>query len=230
MPRPADILARWPSAYLAFARRRYGAHRIVGPDTEVMIEGFPRSANTFAVTAFQLAQQRDVRIAHHVHEAVHVRAAAERGVPVLLLVRRPEDAVVSALLRKPQLSMTVTARVYRQFHADLLALSPGFVVADFDQVTTDFGAVIRRLNARYGTGFAEFEHTPDNVERCFQQIDRHSRTRTGGELVAQVVARPSDAKHEPATALRERYRSQLASSDRARMEELYTHYRSLAVG
>jgi hypothetical protein len=225
-----DILARWPSAYLAFARRRYGSHRVVGADTEVMIEGFPRSANTFAVTAFRLAQAREVRIAHHVHEAVHVRAAADRGVPVLLLVRQPEDAVVSALLRKPQLSMAVTARVYRQFHTDLLARSNDIVVADFDQVTTDFGAVIRRLNARYGTRFAEFEHSPENVERCFELIDRHSRTRTGGELVAQVVARPSDEKHEPGTALRERYRSELGSADRARMEELYQHYRTLAVG
>ena len=45
-------LSRYPRAYLFLARRRYGSH-VLGPDTDIVIEGFPRSANTFAVTAFE---------------------------------------------------------------------------------------------------------------------------------------------------------------------------------
>ena len=36
-------------------------------ETELVIEGFPRSANTFAVLAFDYAQPDDVKLAHQLH-------------------------------------------------------------------------------------------------------------------------------------------------------------------
>ena len=93
-------LSRYPRAYLFLARRRYGS-RVLGPDTDIVIEGFPRSANTFAVTAFELAQERPVTVAHHLHAAAHVVRAAQAGVPVIVLVRAPEDAIASVVARKP---------------------------------------------------------------------------------------------------------------------------------
>ena len=36
---------------------------VVGEDTDIVIEGYPRSANTFAVAAFRLAQPATPRIA-----------------------------------------------------------------------------------------------------------------------------------------------------------------------
>ena len=41
--------------------------------------GFPRSANTFAVVAFQQAQRESVRVAHHLHMPAQVIRAAQLG-------------------------------------------------------------------------------------------------------------------------------------------------------
>src|SRR5690242_11568578 len=51
-----------PSIYLPFARRRYPgpSPNVIGPQTELVIDGYMRSANTFAVYAFQMAQRRPV--------------------------------------------------------------------------------------------------------------------------------------------------------------------------
>src|SRR5262245_32533170 len=59
-------------------------------DTEAIIEGFPRSANTFAATAFQLAQTKPVRVAHHLHVPSQIIAGARWGIPTIVLVRDPE--------------------------------------------------------------------------------------------------------------------------------------------
>jgi hypothetical protein len=42
------------------------------------------------------------------------------------------------------------------------------VVGEFQQVTEDFGAVVRRLNARFGTSFDEFVPTEANVRECLE--------------------------------------------------------------
>jgi hypothetical protein len=41
------------------------------------------------------------------------------------------------------------------------------VTGEFDEVTNDFGSVIARLNAHYGTSFDLFVPTDENRRRCF---------------------------------------------------------------
>ena len=145
-------LSRHPRAYLFLARRRYGS-RVLGPDTDIVIEGFPRSANTFAVTAFELAQERPVTVAHHLHAAAHVVRAAQAGVPVIVLVRAPEDAIASVVARKPSLDPAAAAAAYLRFYEGVAAVLDACVVAEFRQVVDDFGGVIERTNRAYGTTF-----------------------------------------------------------------------------
>ena len=57
------ILARSPTLALPVARLR-GHGEPFDPHVDIVIEGFPRSANSFAVHAFRVAQDRPVRIAH----------------------------------------------------------------------------------------------------------------------------------------------------------------------
>ena len=56
-------LAAVPALALPIARAR-GRGEVVGPQTDVVIESFPRCASSFAVAAFRLAQEpRATRIA-----------------------------------------------------------------------------------------------------------------------------------------------------------------------
>src|SRR5437773_4880663 len=89
---------------LPLARAR-GRNHPIGPDTEIVIEGFPRSATSFAVAAFQMAQDHTVDIAHHTHSPSQVIEAVRRGIPTLLLVREPEDAILSHVVRRPELTV-----------------------------------------------------------------------------------------------------------------------------
>ncbi|WP_436638024.1 hypothetical protein [Microbaculum sp. FT89] len=94
------VLAASARPRLYFGLRRLtGTHDrlCVGRDTDIVIEGFPRSANSTTVTHFRLRQSRPVAIAHHKHHAAQLIRAADWGIPAVALVRPPRDAVVSLL-------------------------------------------------------------------------------------------------------------------------------------
>jgi hypothetical protein len=160
--------------FLPLARLRHG-HTVIGRGTELVIDGFPRSANTFAVVALQLAQRRPVRIAHHLHAPAQITAAVRRGVPVLLTIREPRGAVVSCVVREPHVKIDQALVAYTRFYSRLLPHRAACVVGEFTRITTDLGGLTDDLNRKYGTRFDAFQHTPESVSECFSLIDERAR-------------------------------------------------------
>lgn len=166
----------YPAVYLPFARRKYPgpSPAVIGPETDLVIDGYFRSANTFSVYAFQLSQDRPVRLAHHLHAPAQLIMAARSGVPALLLLREPRDAILSELIYD-DVALPDALVAYARFYTCLLPYLDSFVVGEFTQVTSDFGAVIRRLNVLSGTSFGEFRHDEESVRECLALI-RHRGT------------------------------------------------------
>ena len=181
------VASAHPAVYLRVARRRYPDATLT-EDTALVIDGFTRSAVTFAVVAFQLAQNDHVRVSHHLHAAGHLIAAARSRVPTLVTVREPRDTILSALIREPLVPPAQFLRSYADFHERITPYRPHVVIATFEQVTTGFGAVTRRVNERFGTRFREFEHTEGNVEACFSLIEERSRRPPWEKLLGQFLS------------------------------------------
>jgi len=159
-----------PLGYLAFARRKYTGHNVevIGPRTELVIDGFTRSATTFAVYAFQLSQDKPILLAHHLHAPAQLIEAARRCIPAVALIRKPQGAILSQLIREPDVALRDALFAYSRFYEHLMPYRQSFVIGEFRQVTQDFGAVIRQLNQRFGTNFAEFVHSDAKVRECFE--------------------------------------------------------------
>jgi hypothetical protein len=152
-----------PSVYLPFARRKYPgpSPEVIGPESELVIDGFTRSATTYAVYALQLAQQRPVRLAHHLHAPAQLIAAARMQVPALALIREPEGAILSLVVREPWVDMRDATAAYTRFYRALMPYRDCFVVGEFRDVTGSFAAVVERLNDRYGLSLDVPELTPE---------------------------------------------------------------------
>jgi hypothetical protein len=161
-----------PAVYLPFARHKYPgpSPEVLGPQTELVIDGYTRSASTFAVYALQLAQERPVRLAHHLHAPAQLITAARSGVPTLLVIREPAGAILSQLVREPGVAMRDALVAYIRFHDCLQVYRDRFVIGEFENVTHDYGSVISRLNDRFGLGLTQFAHTQSNMDECFQFI------------------------------------------------------------
>ncbi|MEA2509160.1 MAG: hypothetical protein QOG21_1242 [Actinomycetota bacterium] len=144
--------------------------------SEVVIDGYTRSASTFAVYAFQLAQSRPVRMAHHLHAPAQLIAAAKMGKPTLLVIREPKGAILSQLIREPEVTLANALVAYARFHNCLMPYRSSFIVGDFEEVTRDFGSVIHRMNLRFGTSFGEFDHSDTNTKLCLDLIKHRPTT------------------------------------------------------
>lgn len=169
--RARTMVFEYPAIYLPFARRKYPgpSPAVIGPETNLVIDGYFRSANTFAVYAFQLSQERPVRLAHHLHAPAQLIMAARSGIPALLLLRQPRDAILSELLYD-DVALPDALVAYSRFYTSLVRYLDSFVIGEFTQVTGDFGAVIRRLNDRFGTSFGEFRHCEATARECLALV------------------------------------------------------------
>lgn len=251
------IVARYPAVYLPLLRRRQ-PQSTIGPDTQVVIDGFTRSASTFAVIAFQLAQDDHVRLAHHLHAPAQLLAATRAGLPTLMPIRPPRDTVLSAAIREPTVPIAQWLRSYAEFYERVEPALDSMVVATFEAVTTDVGGLIDRLNERFGTSFARFDDSADNVEAVFEIIEERARRPAWQHLLGEFLAgrlswseyqeatkevriaspapevpehrvqRPSAARERAKQALSARYESDRLARARRAAEDAYSRAANLA--
>jgi hypothetical protein len=172
-----------------------GTVRRITDETQIVIEGFPRSGNTFAFFALKHAEAlagREVNISSHVHTPSQVRLAVRERFPTLVVIRRPLDTITSLLIAAPHVRFEAAIREYIHHHREILPWRHRLVIASFDDVTTDFGEVTQRVNDLFGTDFACFDATDEHTEAVFAAIEENHRVLHGG--TENVVPRPSDLR------------------------------------
>src|SRR5215211_568613 len=185
-----------PAAFYGLYRlSRRDRARVVTPDTQLVIEGFPRSANSFARVAFNRAQEERVRIATGLHVPAQIIRAARWHIPTLLLIRNPRDAVLSFAIRDP-ISVDQALKYYLSFYETVEEYRDAYVLGLFEEVTEDFGQVIRRINDRFGSAFSPFRHDERNVEGVFARIEKNSRKRFGEASWEDKASRPVVAREK----------------------------------
>jgi hypothetical protein len=206
-------LIYWASAYPVFVpiarvKFRHLDDLFVTRDTDLVIEGFGRSGTTFANFAFLSAQTEPVKTVHHTHAAAQIIMAAQMGVPTLLLVKPPLEAALSHMVRH-QVPAKPPLIAWIRFHRRVLPYLDRVVVTSFQNMITDFGAVTRRVNDKFGTSFDVFKHTKENEAAVFERIRKRNLVRWPEHMRKTALAIPS-AERE---ALKEKLRAQLMAEE-----------------
>lgn len=220
-----EFLGRHPSFISLLALAAKWAPNQVRKDTDICIEGFLRSANTFAVAAIVTSQTKRLHVARHTHLAGQVIKALRLGVPTIVLIRDPRDAVASTLIRLPHLSVSQTLDTYWRFYLTLLPYRDRFVIGEFAEVTSAFGDVIDRLNAMSGSQFMRFEHTEESLKRCFEVVEEMDRVdRSDGAVAETHVGRPSETRRLAKSKVLECIDSPEFASRLARCRDVYEQF------
>jgi len=210
-----------PAAFYGLYRlARKDLARVVTPETELVIEGFPRSANSFARVAFNRAQKGTVRIATGLHVPAQVIRAARWRIPTLVLIRRPKDAVLSFAVRDP-ISVEQALKYYLSFYETVEGYDDAYILGTFDEVTEDFGRVIRRLNDRFDTSFSPFHHNERNVEAVLARVERNSKRTFGESHWENKASRPVAAREETKRGLEHELEGPEAGRLLSRAEAVY---------
>jgi hypothetical protein len=218
-------LARTPFLWDAAMQLRPGKRATLARrGTAIVIEGFLRSGNTFSVAAFRIANGPELHIGRHLHGGPHVLRAVRMGLPTVVLVREPRDAVLSYLIRRDTLTPHDAVLEYLDFYRTAWPARNGFVVGPFDRVTHDFGAVVDEVNARFGTCFRRFEHTPENESAAFRLVEEMNRLESGGDVVETHVGRPSGERARRKADLQQLLVAPRTAARLRQAEELYSRY------
>jgi hypothetical protein len=198
---------------------------MVRADTDIVIEGFPRSANTYAVAAFRCANGTGPVVASHLHAASSVEGGVRRRIPVIVVIRDPLDACVS-LIQRQSLRPSSALEAYIRFHTGIRPYLEDIVVSEFSVTTEAFGSTIETTNRRFGTAFVPYERTEANEAWCRSFVIEADR-KDQGEVRESTVAVPQTVRQssrQPVVDAVNQEVSLLAESRR-----LYDDVRSTAV-
>jgi FkbM family methyltransferase len=180
-----------------------GISRQITEHTDLVVEGFPRSGNTFTVFALQDASNHQLRITKHVHQPSQIKLGLYRGVPTVLVVREPVAVLSSYLVYAPQGRPAGVIKEYISYHRELVPYAEQLLVCDFEEITSDMSAVIARINYRYSMNIPSFDQSAANVERLFTQIAREFTLLNPRRRPSEIVAAPSSDRREMSARARE---------------------------
>jgi hypothetical protein len=207
-----------PAVYFPFGilRKRGNVFR---SDHELYIGGYPRSGNTFALKAF-LSANPGTLVRSHLHIPAFIVQSAKCNWPGMVLVRNPSDAAISWAIYKSE-PLRETLGYYIDYYSVLLSLRDTLLFVSFEEVITDFGNVIRTFNSRWGATFVPFQHTPENVSRCVEQIEAEYLD-ADGKVIESRVPRPSfHRRAQKESLLRQLNRSPVLQKELRRAQELH---------
>jgi hypothetical protein len=173
-----------------------GISRQITDRTELVVEGFPRSGNTFTVFALQNATDNLSSIASHVHHPSQVKRAVARGIPTVLVVREPIAALSSYLTYGRHGKPGAALREYASYHRELLPYVDQILICDFTEVVSDLSSVIARINERFSMSIPPFDQSPANVDYVFGEIERNHAILHRRLNPIQVAPRPSRLRGE----------------------------------
>lgn len=164
-----------PSIYMRLLRLKNKGRKferfIVCDETDLVIEGFPRCANSFATQSIRLltrAQERDFRFATHAHSPAHVIAGLRMKKPTLVVIREPKAAITSLQALWCQSGVSIQTvngllKRYIQFYEMLMPYRAQMVISEFSRTTTDYPSVLLELNTRFGLELPEVK-TQEELE------------------------------------------------------------------
>ncbi|KLI63734.1 hypothetical protein AAV99_08390 [Aurantiacibacter marinus] len=168
-----------PALFFPFARLT-GNRQLLDHDTELVVDGFPRSGNSFAEAAFLHSQRaRGIALKSHAHSPAQILRAMDKGVAAVLLLRDPDDAVASMIAASGVDQPDIHYRDYCAYYRPLKGREAGFVITPFALLLERFDLVVQAINARFGMALDTPEVHDEFVQSVNSVRDRVSIARVG---------------------------------------------------
>lgn len=212
-------IARYPRLYCLIAKSKRGRNRhVVNRHTDLVIEGHPRSGNTYALAWANLAWP-DLVVASHVHHPAHVARANQLGVVSLVIARPPAETIRSMLVYSGSNAVIPAIRRWIDYYSSAHLTNPLVYVASFEDVRARMSEVVAAL--RDATGIAL--ETPKTLPQKGQVFDAVNAlgNRRFGSIPEQKVSIPTAQRSEQSARLAPLLQGAEARELLSRADDLY---------
>jgi hypothetical protein len=190
------FIGQYPSLFFPiYGLKKTNRDLFITKDTKLVVSAYPRTANTFFIVALEQIQRNKISIAHHMHVPALALEGINRAIPTIVLIRNPEDAIVSFIIRESHISFNQALDAYITFYKPLIAHQDKIIIADFITVTNNFPSIISELNSRFGLNLDNYsEYNKLDKKIVFNEIDEINKRFNKNNLVETMVSRPSDSR------------------------------------
>lgn len=205
-----------------------GTSRQLTEFTDLVVEGFPRSGNTFTVFALEDASGHELTIASHVHQPSQVKHTLARGIPTVLVIRDPVSALASYLVYDQRFSASTVIGEYCSYHRELVPYADRLLICEFDEVTSHMPSVIDRINRRYSLQIPPFDDEASNVKEVMARIEWRHQLVHPSLNPAQSAASPQFDRRKVNEQMREALRHPRNAVQLAAAQEVFDYFCSIA--
>ena len=157
------------SLYLKYSRLKY-PDATVCKETDITIEGYMRSGNTFSYYAFKNLNPK-LKIANRRHSNVQIKYSLRNNIPVILLIRNPLDVITSNyIFFDKKVPFKEIAKSWINFYKPLLLHKNDLIVSDFNKTINEFDDLVLKVNKFYKKNFF---YEKINEQLIFDDIKRN---------------------------------------------------------
>lgn len=221
----ANQASNYPIIYSIVSRLLSGRDCYTTKNTDIVIDGFPRSGNTYATYAFIVAQKKNLIVANHIHKKSQFLLAEKYGIPAILLIRQPVETISSLMIRQPKYDPAVLFEGYYFFY-NSLKISNAFILAPFDKLIDNYGQIIQKVNDKFGTTFDLYQKSIENeekVKRIVQTQDELKNAKDYDQRVAYPNAERKKMKKDILDTLKNSFYAEKLQKCNEIYEYLITH-------
>lgn len=189
----AQQASNYPGLFSPISKLMTGKDWFAAKNTDIVIDGFPRCANTYATFAFDIAQNSRLNIAHHIHKKSQFITAAKYNLPAILLIRKPADCISSLLVRQPKYKVETLFKGYSFLYGGLAKMDT-FIVADFENILNDYGSIIKSVNAKFNTTFNLYVKNEENENKLKEIIHTQDELKGATDSLQRVAYPDAERK------------------------------------
>lgn len=155
--------------------------RYYDPNANLCIDGFPRSANSYAVNLVQTVCP-DLKIIHHVHSPVIIKKSINDKILVFVLIRNPEDTVTSEYIRvkysgERNQNIKWLIKRYVKYYEIVKAYVDDVFIVSFETVTQTPVAYLKYV----------FSKLDLNIERDYVEVVNETRSIGKSKITEDII-------------------------------------------
>ena len=188
--------------------------KVITTQSELVIEGYPRSANSYLYHAIK-RNNTCIKISSHLHTPLQIKKAINYNIPHITLIREPKDAILSLLVANPNLNIEYAVNSYINFYESLLTIVEKLNIIEFNDLINKTNEILifidslvdRKLNI--------------NIENINLIFDEMQLIHNNSNRLTNLIPKPHKHKLEQKKLLEIKYGTKI---DKSSVGYLYNYY------
>lgn len=190
---------------------KYEDHLITKQDTQLVIEGYPRSSNTCLVDYIRYLYEKEninqLKISHHTHCFQNIELALLYNIPVSILIRTPFEAILSSFIYSgTNTSLENRFEHYINFYAEVNKVIDDVLLIEFSNVINNIEYVLSKMRTKFNI---PIPHASANNEEL--EMVRKSEKIRGHKIHGENYNMRNAFPNEQREIIKNEYRQIIAS-------------------